>query len=202
LNCKKILFSFFIFIFLIVYTYSQEEEIPDRSSYSYDIGDNMFTIKAGLFFPLFFMSPEFNTASTNLSLGGVGSLEWGTFISNNISLGVEFGGMFAFSPNDRIFYMLPLTLKGAYYFRIYPFEFLLHTGAGISFNTVGDAFHIDIILKPGITALWNFNEEWAFGLNFIYWWVPQLYTGGGDVPKEHTRFGNFLETSLSALFRF
>ncbi len=207
LNLKKSVLILLILQFCLISPClsAQEEEPPaeeENIDFMYSLGDQIFTIKAGLFFPLFFMSPDLNFASTNLSMGGVGSLEWGAFVTNNISLGGEFGGMFAFSPNDRILYMMPLTFKVSYYFRKYPFEFPLFCGAGITFNSIDDSFHLDFILKPGASAIWNFNSEWAFGFNLVYWWVPQLYTGNGKVQADHTRFGNFLETTLSALFHF
>lgn len=184
---------------------AQENEQPENNEtydYMYDLGDQIFTIKAGLIFPLFFSSPDFDFSSTNLSMGGAGSLEWSTFINSKVTLGGEFGGMFAFSPNDRILYMMPLTFKVSYYFRKYPFEFPVYCGAGITFNSIDDAFHLDLILKPGASVIWNLNSEWGFGFNLVYWWVPQLYSGRGDVPSSHTRFGNFLETTFSSLFHF
>ncbi|MCP5514351.1 MAG: hypothetical protein H7A26_02680 [Spirochaetales bacterium] len=194
-----------LLLFSLTDLWAQEEEQPadeENFEYVYGLGDQIFTIKAGLIFPLYLMSPDFNFTSTNLSMGGAGSLEWSAFINSSLALGGEFGGMFAFSPNDRVLYMMPLTFKISYFYRKYPFEFPIYCGAGISFNSIDDAFHLDFILKPGASVLWNFNSEWAFGFNLVYWWVPQIYTGNGDVPASHTRFGNFLETTMSALFHF
>ena len=201
MNLKKFTFLCFIFCFLIINIYAQDEDF-ENYEYTYDLGDQIFTIRAGLFLPLYFMTTDFEVSSTNLSIGGVGALEWSAFINNRITLGGELSGMFAFSPNERVLYMIPLTFKVAYYFRKYPFEFPVFCGAGVSFNTIGDSFHADFILKPGASVLWNFNHEWAFGLNAVYWWIPQVYSGGGRVPASHTMFGNFLETTLSAMFRF
>ncbi len=201
MNLKKIIFVCLIFSILVINIYAQDEE-PEAYDFMYDLGDQIFTVRAGLFFPLFFMSTDFDVFSTNLSIGGVGALEWSTFINNRITLGGELSGMFSFSPNERVLYMIPLTFKVAYYFRKYPFEFPIYCGAGVNFSTIGDSFHADFILKPGASVLWNFNSEWAFGFNAVYWWIPQIYSGSGKVPADHTRFGNFLETTLSAMFRF
>ena len=201
MNFKKITVFFLIFFILIITIYAQDEDIEVYDS-KYDLGDQTFSIRAGLFLPLFFMSPSLSFSSTNLSIGGIGALEWNTYINNRITLGGELSGMFAFSPNARILYMIPLVFKAAYHFRKYPFEFPISCGAGVSFNTIGDSFHADFILKPGASVLWNFNHEWAFGVNAVYWWIPQIYSGSGKVPSSHTMFGNFLETTLSAMFRF
>ena len=195
-----------LIIFILFSSYNvfaqEDEEQEEYFEDAYGLGDQTFTITAGLFHPLFYSTPDFEFVDDNLSMGGCGSLQWNAYINSNWSLGGEFGGMFAFTPNDRILYMMPLTFKVTRYFRNYPFEFPVFIGAGFSFNSVADAFHLDPILKPGAGAYWNFNEEWAFGFNLVYWWVPQIYTGSGKVPASHTRFGHFIETSLSAMFRF
>ena len=58
--------------------------------------------------------------------------------------------------------------------------------------------YLDLILKPGVSAFWQFDVTWSFGLNLIYWWVPHIST----TSREDTRFGNFLEITLSALYNF
>ena len=201
MNLKKLTFFCLIFAILIINMNAQDDEY-EASDSMYDLGDQVFTIRAGLFLPLFFMSADYSFYSTNLSLGGIGALEWSAFINSKITLGGELSGMFAFSPNDRVLYMIPLTFKAAYYFRKYPFEFPIYCGAGINLSTIGDSFHADFILKPGASVFWNFNQEWSFGFNAVYWWVPQIYSGSGLVSASHTKFGNFLETTLSAMFRF
>ncbi len=203
MNQKILIFMLILIILPLIHVFSQEDnEDEEYIEEVYGLGDQTFTITAGVIHPLFYSTTDFEFNDTNLTMGGAGSLSWNGFISSKVSLGGEFGGMFAFSPNDRILYMMPLTFKVSYYFRSYPFEFPIYCGAGISFNSISDAFHLDFILKPGASVFWNFNPEWAFGFNLVYWWVPQIYTGDGMVPASHTRFGSFLETSLSALFRF
>lgn len=178
------------------------EEDDENYVEMYGLGDQMFCINAGMFFPLFFMDRDFSLTDTNLTLGGVGSLSWQTFVSNNVSIGVDFGGMFAMSPNDRILYMVPLTAKATYWFRLYPFEFPVSLGLGGCLSVLDEAAHIDFIAKPSVGVYWNYSEEWAFGLNAVYWFIPQYYSGKGKVPESHTMYGNFLETSLSVMFRF
>ena len=200
-------FIFILILFILIpsaIAFSQEDDNESEEYYEavYGLGDQTFTITAGLFHPLFYSTPDFEFVDDNLTMGGVGSLQWNAYINSSWTLGGEFGGMFAFTPNDRILYMMPLTFKVTKYFRKYPFEFPIFLGGGISFNSLADAFHLDPILKPGAGVYWNMNEEWVFGFNLVYWWVPQIYTGNGKVPASNTRFGHFLETSLSTMFRF
>lgn len=204
---KYAIISLLILFFIIpssIFAQEEEEEEIYEEIYepTFSLGDNMFIIKVGLTIPLFLNDLDFNVLDTNLTLGGAGSLEWSTFLSNNWAIGAEFGGLFAFTPNMRVLYTLPLTVKATWFLRFHPFELLLYAGAGISFTSVDDSFHVDWILKPGASLYWNLNSDWAFGVNVIYWWIPQIYTEAGDINPEHSRFANFLETSLSALFHF
>ena len=162
----------------------------------------MFFINGGLFIPLFFFDTNGSGMKTNLTLGGTGSLCWQVFLYNNLSVGGELGGMFAMSPNERILYMVPLTVKATYWLRFYPFEIPISLGLGANLSILEEAAHIDFIAKPSVGFYWNFSEEWAFGANLTYWFVPQMYSGSGKVTSSHSMFGNFMDFSLSVMFRF
>ncbi|MFO8063596.1 MAG: hypothetical protein R6V29_03085 [Spirochaetia bacterium] len=181
-----------------------DEELPEGEPVedyapTYSLGDQTLAINMGLFIPLFYSGGPDGTANANLSLGGTGSLQWNSYLNNNMTLGGELSGMFAFTPNERALFMVPLTVRYSYIFRAYPFEFPLHIGAGVNFSRLEEQGKIDPIVKPGASVLWNMNPDWAFGLNLTYWWVPQWYTG--DL-SDDTRYGNFLETTLSAVYHF
>ena len=182
----------------------EDDEDYDKDTYveTYSLGDQMFFINAGLFIPLFFFDRSLDVYDTNLTLGGNGSLSWQVFLSNHLSVGAELGGMFALSPNKRILYMIPLTVKATYWIRFFPFEIPIGLGLGGNLSIFDEAAHIDFIAKPQVGFYWNFNEEWAFGLNVTYWFVPQIYSGSGKVPSDNSMFGNFMDASLSVLFRF
>jgi hypothetical protein len=167
----------------------------------YGLGDQMFLINAGLQIPLFFQSTSGSVAPTNLSLGGLGSLEVEFYLNNNLTIGGEFGGSFAFSPNSRSLFLVPVTAKISWIFHAYPFDFPVFFGAGIDFMRLNNELYVGPIARPGFGAYWNFNSSWAFGLRAVYWWVPEIYFGPSP-PADRTRFGNFLELSLSAIYHF
>lgn len=198
-----LLLTLLVFISGSLYAASDDDE-DDFDTYeeTFSLGDQMFFINAGLFIPLFFFDKSMDCMKTNLTLGGTGSLCWQVFLSNHFSIGGELGGMFALSPNRRVLYMIPLTVKGTYWIRFYPFEIPISLGLGGNLSILDEAAHIDFIAKPAIGFYWNFNEEWAFGANATYWFVPQIYSGSGKVSSDHSMFGNFMDVSLSVLFRF
>ena len=177
--------------------FAQEEERPAQLSV-YTLGQQTFVLNLGLFIPLFLQDFDGAVSDTNLSLGGAGSLQWGIHLDNHWLVGVEVGGIFSKSLHASIFYMLPITVKGAYIFHAFPFEFPVFLGAGMDIVKYGPQSHIDFILKPGFSSLWKYNVTWGFGLNVVYWWVPQPWA---EVPNEG-RMGNFLEVSATAQYSF
>lgn len=168
---------------------------------TYTLGDQLLSLNVGMLFPLFYTGGPDGRQDANLTLGGTGHLSWSSFLNNNLAVGGEFGGMFAFTPNRNTLFMIPLAARVSYFLRAYPFEFPLTLAAGVNFSRFRESFKIDPIVIPGAGFYWNYSTEWAFGIDLRYWWVPQIYRGP-EPPSEDTRFGNFLGTTLAVLYRF
>jgi len=177
--------------------FGQEAETGPVAVPQYSLGDQTFCINAGLFIPMFFMSWTPSVAPTQLSLGGMGSIQWQAYLAPQIRIGGELGALFALSPNTNFLFMADLTAKISYVFTVYPFEIPIYLGAGASLVRYQDSQTIDPLLKPGASFYWIFNSSWSFGLNVVYWWDMQF----SAVP-EQSRVGNFLEITLSALYHF
>ncbi len=201
-------FLFFLAIFSVSLT-AQDADKPEEDATIdieyHSMGDQIFSINAGLFFPLFFQNPspgsgEDAISSTNLSMGGTGHLYYGAYLNNNVILGMEIGAMFARSPNKNNFYMVPIMFRGTYEFQLKNnlFTIPVHLGAGMSMTSYLDDFHVDMIFKPGAGFFWNQSSDWSFGTNLTYWWVPQIYPSDPD----YNRLGNFMDMSLSAVYHF
>ncbi|MFP4330467.1 MAG: TP0733 family outer membrane beta-barrel protein [Alkalispirochaetaceae bacterium] len=174
---------------------------PDRFVPTYALGDQLLAINLGMFIPLFFYGGPSGLEDTQLTLGGTGSIHWSSFLNNNMAVGIEGGGMFALTPNRRTLFMLPLMARYTYFLRAFPWEFPIHIAGGVNFSRLEENFKVDPIVKPGFSVLWNYNAEWAFGANFSYWWVPQIYRGP-DPPSDQSRYGNFMDVTLSAVYHF
>jgi hypothetical protein len=165
---------------------------------AHSLGDQMLQISAGGLIPLFFQSLTGEVKPTRLTMGGTGSLEWNAYVSKDIRIGLEVGGMFAFSRQKNTLVMVPITAQAAYVLSLYPFEFPISVGLGMNVVKYVEDVYIDPILMPGIGALWQFDVSWSFGLKLAYWWVPHV---SAKTPDD-TRFGNFLSITLSALYNF
>jgi hypothetical protein len=177
---------------------AQEAPAKDREPPpQFSLGDQTLSINAGLQIPLFFLSYGGAVARTNLTLGGAGSLNWMGYVNSWLRVGIEVGGMFAFSPNGNTLLALPITAKASYVLNLYPFEIPFSLGVGMNVVKYIDTSTIDFILKPGVSGLWAYNASWSFGLNATYWWSMQF----SDPPSEG-RIGNFLELTLCALYHY
>lgn len=187
-----------VFVGLLVAAMATAQEGGDEPYFvepTHSLGDQMLQIAIGPFVPLFFQSlTEVN--ATGLSLGGAGNLQWNAYVSATMRVGIEVGGMFAFSRRGNMLIMVPIVARYAYLFSAYPFEFPLSVGLGVDIVKYQNDTYVDLILKPGIGAYWQYDLTWSFGIDLAYWWVPHIST------RTDTRFGNFLAITLSALYNF
>ncbi len=173
----------------------EESEDPYFVAPTHSLGDQVLQIGIGPFIPLFFQSLT-GVHATGLTIGGTGALQWNAYLNATMRVGIEIGGMFAFSRRGDMLIMVPIVAKYAYVFSAYPFEFPLSMAVGMAIVKYQTDTYVDPILKPGFGAYWQYDVTWSFGLNLSYWWVPHIST------QTDTRFGNFLDISLSAVYNF
>ncbi len=206
---KIITFICFLLVMLIPLSAQDQEQVPEDDDYigvvSYSKGEQIFSLNAGAIFPLINFAP-FHTddepwygSIDTVNIGIAGSLKWGSFIKDNLLIGAELSGMFATTDN-RTLAMIPISFVASYYFIKYPFEFPVYINAGLSLNTLDEYFRVNPIIKPGAGAYWNFNGEWAFGINVDYWFIPDLYFS--EDYAYQSRIANFLQLNLSAVYHF
>ncbi len=206
---RSVSFSACLLLFLVVFAsglavaQEEEEESPQVIAFAaHTLGDQALGISAGLLIPLFFQ--EFQGGEyhgTNLSLGGVGSLQWSAYLSAYWRMGIEVAGAFAFSPNLKTLLILPLTLKVAYLINVSRFEIPISLGVGVSIIRYREWSHLDIIAKPGIGAYWRYDHNWSFGIN-MEWWLDFQYVDPAYQPVEQARIGNFLAITPSLIYNF
>jgi hypothetical protein len=176
---------------------AQEKNPQPEPPPLYSLGDQTLAITGGLFVPLFFLSYQPVASGTNLTLGGVGSLQWQAYLASAWRIGVELGGVFAFSPNLNALLMLPITAKLTFVATFFPFEVPIFLGAGINIVKYSDQSTVDPLLKTGAGFYWIFNSSWSFGVNAVYWWDIQFAP-----TATQSRIGNFLELSVTALYHY
>ena len=208
--------AFFLTLFLILPVlglFSQEEMPPEESPEAppiesewidydttlYSRGDKTFTITLGTIFPTVFRGAVYNN-NHNLSLGGTGSLSFNYFFGPHVFFGGEFSGMFSATKGENMFYMIPFGFRIGYQFLFQRFEFPLSVMFGAAPQRKLEETYFGLILKPGAAAFWRFSPDWSFGLNSVWWFVPQWPKS--QYGTRHNTYGNFLELTISARYHF
>ena len=178
------------------------EGLPIESDWSgikpslYARGDQTFVITLGTTVPTLFYG-ESGTFTSQIGVGGTGSLNYNYFVSPTISIGGEISGIFAGTVGRNVLYLVPFGFKAGYQFIFGRFEVPLSLSfGGISLGYLNKGY-LGIYAKPAAAVYWRFNPDWSFGLNTAWMWVPQWM----DSSKE-TVYGNFLEITLAARYHF
>jgi len=200
--------SFFLVIFLLLWgqgLFAQEENFPDDEfpdpiwediiTSIYSGGDRNFIISLGVLFPAFF-GGEVENNRHGLGLGGTGSMAFNYFLSPNIFAGVELAGSFSGTRGGNMLYIVPFGARIGYQFLYSRFEFPVSLMVGGAAQRYLEQGHFSFIVKPGVSGFWRFSPDWSFGLNSVWWFIPQWPRNGYNV------YGNFVELTLSARFHF
>ena len=171
-----------------------DSEWIDFPTTVYTKGDKTFNITLGLMIPTYFSGID--GQGHGLSLGGTGSLGFNYFLTPYIFLGGEFGGMFAGTRGGNMLYIIPFGVRAGYQFIFGRFEVPLSLLVGAAPQRYIEESYFGLILKPGASLFWRFNPEWSFGLNTLWWFLPQWPANGKNSN------GNFLEVTLTARYHF
>ena len=204
--------SLFLVLFLVsgLGLYAQEESPQDESpdlpaiesdwgDYNmtlYTRGDKNFVITLGIIIPTYVSGKEIENNDHGISLGGTGTLGYHYFFTSNIFIGGELSGMFAGTRAGNMLYIVPFGVRVGYQFIFRRFEFPISLMVGGAGQRYLDNGYFGLILKPQASVFWRFNPEWSFGLNGVWWFVPQFPKNG------YYAYGNFLEITLTARYHF
>ena len=179
----------------------QDKEMPpiENDSYVpdfYRAGDKTFIISAGIIFPAIFAGSGMEGNSSNIKLGGMGSLAFNYFLSPHWFIGAEVEGMFAATGGKNMLFIVPFGPHIGYQLVFGRFEVPLSLMIGAAPQKYLEKGYFGLIIKPGASVFFRFNPDWSFGLNVQWWMLPQW-------PKNRKNvIGNFLEFSLSAKYHF
>jgi hypothetical protein len=190
----------------------QDEEIPINSDWAeytpfvYSKGDQILAISLGVFFPTVFAGNS-GIIDHNLFVLGAGlSLNYNYFLTPRFFLGGEVQAWGITSIAKNWLYMVPFGLKLGYqltlhrtrlplFLRRLEFPFSLMIGGAVQSYLNNEENYLGLFLKGGAGLFFRFNQDWSFGLNAAWWWVPQWTK---DSAKDV--HGNFVEVTLSARY--
>jgi len=166
----------------------------------YSRGDKTFTISLGILFPTYFSGSGVSPSIGLSVVGGTGCLSFNYFLGSNLFIGGELSGMFASTRGSNMYFMVPFGPRVGYQFLYKRFEFPITVMVGMAPQKKLDEGYFGLIIKPGAAAYWRFNPDWSFGLNAVWWWVPQWPKPVDG--KRYNVYGNFTELTLSARYHF
>ena len=187
----------------------EDERIPletdwSRSMFSYNRGDQTFCINLGFVIPLFYLERDNGFMNTQMNLGGMGSLAYNYFLSSNLYWGVEISGMFASTVGENMYYIVPMGGRIGYQLQLSRFEFPLSLMLGIAPQSHNQRSYFSwLFVKPGIGIFFRVNNDWSFGINSSFWWVPQLDAKTGEFQDRRINIhGFFIEITAGARYHF
>jgi hypothetical protein len=163
----------------------------------FETGDQTISLAAGVSVPLFTFGGDSTTTKPNLYAGGSFSFTYQYFLGGGLAIGGTLCGDFNQTIGGRNFFMAPLSFRTAYWWTLDPFEFAVAVEAGAYLSRVSGEGMIGPFAKIGGGVFWRVSNGWSVGVQPYYWFVPEIHAA----PYENlTRFGNFLETSISAIY--
>ena len=166
--------------------------VPDL----YQRGDKTFTLSVGAMIPTIFAGKGMDGNSSNIKLGGMGSMSFNYFLNSNWFIGGEVAGMFAATGGRNMLFIIPFGPRIGYQLVFGRFEIPLTLMIGGAPQRYLEKGYFGLIIKPGASAFFRFNPNWSFGLNAQWWIVPQWPANGKNV------VGNFIDLTLSAKHHF
>jgi len=213
-----VLFLIFLFSPLIAQDWDDDyEDEEDRdvyissnwTPYLYARGDQLLNISLGITVPLIFIGDK---GIINHNLSGVGivfSLAYDHFLNPEFSIGGEVNAMGSLTKGRNFFYIIPFGIRAGYQLSLYRFNnlpsvwrrleipFSLTVG-GVAYSYLdNEQNYFGLFVKPRAGVFFRFNQDWSFGVNTAWWWLPQWTR---DSSKNV--YGNFMEITLSARYHF
>ncbi|MDR2481310.1 MAG: hypothetical protein LBD07_03335 [Spirochaetaceae bacterium] len=209
LHYPKLLLFIFLFISgtLAAQTAGHDDDINDGlpiqsewdgKTYSvYSVGDKIFNISIGTLSSLFLTGRNYEIISNKIHIGGTGSLSYSYFLTTKIFTGGELQGSFSSTLSEIFLYMIPISWHIGYQFIYNRFEFPSSVSFGIVPQSYNGKSLLSIFSKLHGAAFYRFTNDWSFGLNTEFWWIPQW-------TKEPSKnaYGHFLGITVSARYHF
>lgn len=145
----------------------------DSYEETYEAGDNVFTIDAGVLFPLSFTDGNGTTLPNKNYVGGTGHLIYQIFLNKWLFAGGEFSGSFSATLGENVMYTMPFGATIGANLKVKSFEFPFSLTVGGILYSYMNTNYFGMYIKPTIGAFWRFNREYSFGINASYLWNPQ-----------------------------
>ncbi len=154
---------------------AQEGEDAPRLIRSKEIfresGDNIIKFNLGVFLPQFFYNPHDKTSQpTGLSLGPNLFFGYDYYLNDALRLGAVFSWDYATTVNQNNFNNIEFGIVTTYDIRfLYDYISMpVRLFVGANWPSYQDIFRTNLALKPGVSLLYNIDNDFAVGFNYDF----------------------------------
>ena len=200
--------AFLLSFLLTINIYAQaddDDDIPAEPDWEifvpelYTRGDQTFMMSLGLAFPTVFFGPGVDNNRHNLSaIGGGGSLIYSYFLTPDISIGGELGGMFIGTVGRNNVFMIPVGVRVCYQFLVAQrFEIPVTMTMGVNWHRYLDQGYFGFFMRLGAAIFYRWNADWSFGLKTSWGWHPQWIAN-----RDQNVHGNFVDLRFAVRYHF
>ena len=173
----------------------QEGQMEHYSIYS--PGDRTFSISLGLLVPMAFVDSKYHRLKNNMDLGGSGSLSYSYYLTSSLFVGGEIQISFNATLGKHFVFLIPISAHVGYQFIYRRFEFPLVFSLGGASQMYNGYDLYGMYVKTQASGYYRFNQEWSFGVNTSFWWLPQ-WTSEPD----KNSYGHFFVVTAAARYHF
>lgn len=163
-------------------------------------GSQLISLSTGANIPLFILPADPDpTEVTPLNVGASFSLSYQYFVANRVSLGGSLTGAFNGTVGGRSLFLAPIAAHVGYWWGKTPMEYTVGLDAGMNIMRLSGDGMITPFAKLGVGVFHQIGNAWSLGGQTYWWFIPEIHTG---TYSDLTRYGNFLEISVSAVYHF
>ena len=160
------------------------------SSTYYDKGDQVFSIRAGVDFPAFLSF--LNDSSRNQTfgnihmqkVGGIASISYQGFLSENFAIGGELGYQFINSLTPSLYTTVPITAKFTYIpVQTGLFDLNLSANVGVAFIKYDTGKYLAPYASLTVCPTFYITDSWGLGLESGIMTTAEIYTKNSSYKK-------------------
>jgi len=168
------------------------------------LGDQAFAFSLGGLIPLFhYRLSNGDVEGTNLFPGLKSSLQYFTYLTNSLTVGVELDGGLAFTPNFNIYWFLPIMGKVTYFLPVGDFTIPLSLSAGVNFQKFLEWSRADLVVKPEIGFAMRIDPDFTLCFTAAWWFIPQIANDTQEnFSSGQSVLANFLDVGVMLIYNF
>jgi hypothetical protein len=163
-------------------------------------GSQAILLAVGVNVPLFILPADAQATQNNtLGVGAAFGLQYQYFLFDHVSLGGSLFGSFATTLAGQSLFVAPISAHAAYWWGGAPMEYTAGLDLGMTVMRLSGDGMLTPFAKLGAGAYYKLDSSWSLGGQANVWFIPELHVGDYS---NLTRYGAFLDVSVSAVYHF